>query len=111
MYTLLRRSFPALALAATVLTAGGAAQAETDPSFYITNNGRVTIQEVYVSSARRDDWGRDRLGENVLSAGRRVMIRLPDGQCVNDIKVVFDNGRETERRNQNTCNITEMSFP
>jgi hypothetical protein len=45
----------------------------------------------------------------VLPAGQSLMIRLPTGQCVNDIKVVLAGGRAMERRQVNTCNITDFN--
>ena len=69
------------------------------------------INEVYVSSSAVQSWGRDRLGENVLSPGRNLSVVLPAGQCVNDMRVVYANGRSEERRQVNTCNLTDVNFP
>jgi hypothetical protein len=81
-----------------------------DPSFRLTNRGGMAINEIYVSSTRDRDWGADRLGQDVLPAGRFALIRLPQGQCVNDVRVVFSDGRAEERRRVDTCAITDMDF-
>jgi hypothetical protein len=88
--------------------ASGAAQS-ADPSFRLTNAGRQTVREVYVSSSNDGGWGPDRLGAEVLQPGGRMVIRLPTGQCVNDLRVVFTDGRAQERRQVNTCALTDMS--
>jgi hypothetical protein len=104
---LLRRGLPA-ALFAFVL-AGPALAQSSDPSFRLNNRTGQTIMEVYVSSSQVSSWGQDRLGANVLPAGQSLTIRLPTGQCVNDIKVVLAGGRAMERRQVNTCNITDFN--
>ncbi|MBP0446046.1 hypothetical protein J8J14_14810 [Roseomonas sp. SSH11] len=88
-----------------------AAAASQDPSFRLGNRGKQTIQEVYVSSASESHWGRDQLGQDILNPGARVIIRLPHGQCLNDIRVVYAGGQAEERRGVNTCALTDLSFP
>ena len=89
-----------------------AAQAQTtDPSFRLNNRSNTTIMEVYVSSSQDSNWGQDRLGTNVLAAGQTFIVRLPNGQCVNDLRIVVEGGQATERRNINTCELTDINFP
>ncbi len=88
----------------------GHASVTTDPTFRLNNGGNRVIREVYVSSARDSSWGADRLGANVLSPGQAMVVRLPDGQCVNDVRVVFADGQTQERRQVNTCALTDMAF-
>lgn len=105
-----RLAFTGLALAG--LFAAGAAQAQTnDPSFRLTNNSPDVINEIYVSSSAVNAWGPDRLGDRTLASGGAYVIRLPAGQCVNDIRVVYANGQANERRQVNTCNLTDIAFP
>jgi hypothetical protein len=85
-------------------------QAAGDPSFRLGNAGGRTIREAYVSSATDSAWGPDRLGQHVLGPGQSFVIRLPQGQCVNDVRVVFMDGQAQERRQVNTCALTDMSF-
>lgn len=82
-----------------------------DPSFRLTNRGSITIQEIYVSSVRTDDWGEDRLGADVLEPGQSIIIRLPRGDCLNDIRIVFDDDSAQERRRVDTCAVTDIGFP
>jgi hypothetical protein len=105
---LTRRILPAALLA--IGLSGPAMAQVTDPSFRLNNRSGQTINEVYVSSSEVSSWGQDRLGADVLPAGRTKTIRLPNGQCVNDIKVVFANGRTRERMRVNTCNITDYNI-
>ncbi|MBW8269975.1 hypothetical protein [Caldovatus aquaticus] len=98
----------ALGLAAL---AGPAAAQSNDPSFNLVNRSGQTINEIYVSPASQDTWGRDWLGRNVLPDGQAFPVRIPPGQeCVNDIRVVYANGNAEERRRVNTCSLTEVVF-
>ncbi len=91
------------------LLAAPAAQAQsTDPSFRIVNNTRNVVNEVYASPADDRSWGHDRLGSEVIRPGATHIVRLPPGQCVYDIRVVYQGGQAEERRGVNTCNITDF---
>ncbi|WBV42477.1 hypothetical protein [Pseudoroseomonas cervicalis] len=81
-----------------------------DPSFELVNQGRAAIRELYASPATDDNWGQDRLGQDVVEAGDRMFIRLPEGPCSYDIRVVWANGRAEERREVNLCTTSELSF-
>jgi len=107
----LRRSIFALAVGAGLVLAGAASAQSNDPSFRVNNRGNQAINEIYVSSSSVSSWGRDWLGQNVLPPGQSFLIRLPGGQCVNDIRIVFANGQAAERRQVNTCNITDFNVP
>ncbi len=105
-----RRSLLAAAIATFALA--GAAQAQTnDPSFRLNNRSNVTIMELYVSSSADRNWGQDHLGTNVLPPGQSFIVRLPAGQCVNDIRIVPQGSQPIERMQINTCNLTDINFP
>lgn len=109
---MLRSRLPQLLLAASILaglSTPGLAQGN-NPDFRLNNRTGSTINEVYVSSARRNDWGRDLLGSNTLSSGQSLNVTLPAGQCTNDIRVVYENGASQEQRGVNTCGITDFNF-
>lgn len=95
---------------------GGAPAAATppaatgDPSFALVNRSPRTIAQIYVSRASETDWGRDRLGDNVLAAGQRFNVDLPQGPCQWDIAVVYDDDRREELRNRDLCSVTEIAF-
>ena len=97
------------ALALGILAAAPAARAQSnDPSFRIVNNTPDTVNEVYASPANQRNWGQDRLGADTIRPGGNYIIRLPAGECVYDIRVVFQGGRAEERRAVNTCAITDF---
>jgi hypothetical protein len=106
----------ATAAAAAFLAWGGfasGAQAQTgDPSFNLVNRSRSVIYEAYASLSSQNTWGADRLGQNIIPAGRSFVIRLPQGACIYDVRVVYDRqgGPAEERRNINLCNLTELAF-
>jgi len=98
-----------LALPALALLAQPVLAQSNDPSFRVVNNTPDVVNEVYASPANQRSWGHDRLGTEVIRAGASQIIRLPiDGNCVYDIRVVFQGGRAEERRGVNTCNLTDF---
>lgn len=90
---------------------GAALAQSTDPSFRMNNRSNQTIMEIYVSSSNDSNWGRDHLGANVLPPGQSFIVRLPNGQCVNDIRIVLEGGRNIDRMQINTCNLTDINYP
>jgi hypothetical protein len=104
----LRRGVTA-ALVTFALAAPAMAQS-SDPTFRLNNRSSAVINEVYVSSANDTSWGTDRLGQNVLPPGQTFVVRLPQAQCMNDIRVVFANGQAHERRRVDTCQITDYNM-
>ncbi|MDI3306643.1 MAG: hypothetical protein QJR07_06020 [Acetobacteraceae bacterium] len=80
-----------------------------DPSFRIVNRTTNVVNEVYASPISQRNWGHDRLGDEVIPPGGSHIIRLPiDGNCVYDIRIVYQDGTAEERRNVNTCNLTNV---
>ncbi len=80
-----------------------------NPSFNLVNHGTQPIREVYVSSARDSMWGQQRLGQ-ALPPGRFLAVRLPVADCLNDVRVVWMDGRAEERRQVDTCQIVNLVF-
>ncbi len=64
----------------------------------LVNRHGAPIQEVYLSGTSEEDWGPDRLGEEVLPRGQRreVSARLRD--CEADLRIVFEERRAAEER-------------
>jgi len=83
----------------------------SDPSFRLVNRSRSKVNEVYASITGDDSWGEDRLGDDTVAPGATRVIRLPNGQCVYDVRVVFANGEATEKRRLNLCTITDLRVP
>lgn len=81
-----------------------------NPSFELVNDGSRQIREFFASPTTSDDWGEDRLGQDVVEPGDRLHIRLPNGPCQYDLRVVWSNGRSDERRDVNLCEMNEVSF-
>lgn len=80
-----------------------------NPSFNLVNHGMVPIREVYVSSVRETTWGRPRL-PRPLDPGEHLAVRLPVDDCVNDVRVVWMDGRLEDRRRVDTCRLVNMVF-
>lgn len=80
-----------------------------NPSFNFVNQSGGTIRELYVSLSTDNSWGQDRLGSQVLGSNQRIAVRLPAGvTCEVDIRVVYMNGRSSERRRQPTCRLNNL---
>lgn len=64
----------------------------------LVNRHAAMVQEVYISGSAEEDWGPDRLGEEVLPRGQRreVAARLRD--CEADLRIVFEERRAAEER-------------
>jgi hypothetical protein len=107
-----RRNLDTCALSELVFGSAGVprgAGAEGNPSFNLVNHGALPIREVYVSSARETSWGQQRLPQ-VLDPGRWLAVRLPQDDCVNDVRVVWADGRSEERRRLDTCRLVNLVF-
>ena len=98
-----------LALAAVALPV--TAQTQSNPNSWLDDRGPQPINEIYGSSSTDADWGQDGLGGNTLPAGQSFMVVLPAGQCMNDVRVIRADSPNQERRQVNTCNITDLNFP
>lgn len=107
---ILRTTTAAVLAGSLAFFASGATAQSNNPDFRLNNRTGSTINEVYVSSSARADWGRDLLGNNTLPSGQSLNVVLPAGQCMNDIRVVYANGAAQERRQVNTCGITDFNF-
>jgi hypothetical protein len=99
----------ALLVALLGLLAMPAMAQPNDPSFRIVNNTTNVINEIYASPSNQQSWGHDRLGSEVVPPGARQIIRLPqDGNCVYDVRIVYQGGGAEERRALNTCTMTDL---
>ncbi|MDO9710913.1 hypothetical protein [Paracraurococcus lichenis] len=105
-----RRNVNTCALTDLVFGGGGAAPREArqgNPSFNLVNQSGRVIEQFYASPSSQRNWGPDRLGDNTMvPSGQYYAIRLPQGECSYDIRVVWQGGQEQERRNVNTCTLT-----
>jgi hypothetical protein len=100
-----------LAVVAAIVLAMPAGAQSNDPSFNLVNRSGQQINEIYVSAVTERNWGRDLLGTEILPNGRAFPVRIaPAAGCRQDVRVVYADGRPEERRDQDTCAITEMVF-
>ncbi len=83
---------------------GSAATAPLAATHEVTlaNRAARPIQQVLISPSDAGDWGEDRLGEKSISVGEAASVRYR-GDCVADIRVVFDNRGAEERRGVDLC--------
>jgi hypothetical protein len=107
---MLRRGWLAVA-AAVMATLGFGASAQPNPDFWVTNTSGKQINQIFVSPSTDNNWGTDWLREHVLASGQRFAIRpRRDGNCVFDVRVVFEDGTSEERRRVNVCTVNEVAF-
>jgi S1-C subfamily serine protease len=94
--------------------AGGAAPAGPGAvsEVTITNDATITIQVIHIRPAGARNWGEDRLGADVLPAGRSQAFRVSRGpqQCAFDIRVIYERGGEEVRERQDICRTTAYAF-
>ncbi|NCY25822.1 MAG: Tat pathway signal protein [Alphaproteobacteria bacterium] len=93
-----------------VVLALGAAPASAQNRFFVVNHSGQQIDEIYVSSSRLQEWGPDILGASVLPAGRDVWVTPIFSDCVLDVRVVYQSGREETRMRVNACSISRIIF-
>lgn len=88
---------------------GGGPEAGRRVTF--ANDGRASVRELYLTPVSDTHWGDDRLGSEVMPRRFRFELRLPsEGGCQWDIRIVYDNGRSVERRDQNLCRDGEINI-
>lgn len=86
-----------------------AAAQSNDPSFRVVNRTADVLQEVYASPSTQQNWGQDRLGADTVQPGASYIVRLPaDGNCVYDLRFVYEGGKGEEKRNLNTCELVDV---
>jgi hypothetical protein len=103
--------FRRLVLSLTLVGAFAATQAAAqscDTSIEVVNNSGRQIDELYFNPTRMSSWGRDRLGENVLTAGRKASFRPGTGGRY-DFRVVWNGGNEAEIRNVDICSVGRIT--
>ncbi len=107
---MVHRTLPVALLGALLGLLGPPALAQSnDPSFRVVNNTPDVVNEIFASPASTSSWGHDRLGTEVVRPGASHIVRIPiDGNCVYDIRIVYQGGNAEERRNLNTCSMTDL---
>ena len=96
----------------------GALQTATGPPAFgldrwieLTNNTRMPIVEIFVSSVRSDRWNIDLLGDDYLAPANSVLVNIDDrAGCRFDFKTVFDDGTTQIRRNVDVCAVERYAI-
>lgn len=100
-----------IAIALGLLSATPAfSQAAQD--FTLVNRTGYQIDQVYVGPVSSSKWGKDVMGKAAIGDGQQANITF-SGQsnaCQWDIKVVYDDGDESEFRDVNLCNISKVTL-
>ncbi|WP_235035554.1 Tat pathway signal protein [Roseomonas sp. 18066] len=99
-------------LAALLMLAAAAtlSPASAQNRFWLINQSGQTIESAYVSPSRLDNWGPDILGNSMLGAGQQVHVTPQATDCVIDIRVRYQGGREETKMQVNACSLTRVVF-
>lgn len=83
-----------------------------DADFRLANRTGYDISEVYISPARRNVWGNDRMGDGVLQNGKTKLFRFSDrASCKQDIMVVFeDDDSKVVWEDVDLCEINKITL-
>jgi hypothetical protein len=91
----------------------GAAQANDGHQrwFDVVNTSRsLAIHNVYATHRDERSFGRDLLGDDVVSPGSTVRVE-PDfnnGYCIFDVRIRYENGSQVTRWGVNLCEATAL---
>lgn len=100
-----------LSLFAFAATSPALAQSQLD--FTLLNRTGLTINELYVSPSKSDDWEEDVLGRDVLKQGESVEITFPRraaSSCLWDLKIVDSDGDSVEWENFDLCTAVHFTL-
>jgi hypothetical protein len=75
-----------------------------DLVFMLDNKASISVREFYASSVNTNDWEEDILGQDILEPNNFARITISNSTtCDYDLKIVFEDDRETEERGINLC--------
>ena len=108
----MRRFLPALYVLGLAALQPAAPALAGQQDFKLVNKTGYQIDEVYVSSSRSRNWGRDVMGRDTLDDGSAVDISFnaPDTVCQWDMKVKYNDGDTAEWQGLNLCNISKVTL-
>ena len=100
-----------MALGAVLLAFAGTALAG-NADFTLVNKTGYAINEVFISPSQKNNWGKDRLGENQFLNGQTRKFKFGDTKnCVQDIKVIFtEDEAEVEWEGINLCEVDKITL-
>ncbi len=103
--------FGRIFLVGAILAMAGAAQAGTQ-DFTLTNATGYQIDSIFVSPTTQSSWEDDVMGRDALADGEAVDITFdaPDGQCMWDLKAVYNDGEEAVWIGFNLCTLSSITL-
>lgn len=86
--------------------------AAVDQDFILVNETGVTIEELYISPVKTDEWQEDVFGDKVLPDGNQVVVSFPvdESHCRWDIKIVDSDKDEVIWNNLNLCKVNKITL-
>ncbi len=100
----------AFSLFAVAATNSAIAQSKLD--FTLLNRTGLTINELYVSPSKSDEWEEDILGRDVLKHGESVEITFSRSasSCLWDMKIVDSDGDSVEWESFDLCKAVHITL-
>ena len=85
---------------------------DIDTAIEIVNASSLMIHFLYISPTGAKEWGRDWLGADTgMRPGTRGKVNPGrDAGCNYDLRVVYENKQEEEKRNLDLCSLSEVVF-
>lgn len=81
----------------------------TEHQVLLLDRSARPIQQVFLSPPEANQWGEDRLTQGSISVGGQRSISWR-GECLLDIRVVFENRSAEERRGVDLCQFPQISI-
>lgn len=86
-----------------------------DADFVLTNRTGYDIESVFVVPSKQKNWGKDHLGDDVLSNGksRKISFNKQSTHCIYDISihwVGYDASHDRAWEQINLCTIRKISL-
>lgn len=83
-----------------------------DPSFRLVNKGQRIVNEVFATPSGRTTWGQNRLTSGPMGPNGNHVFRLPkEGGCLYDLRLVFSDGKASERKGTDLCKVLDLPVP
>jgi len=83
----------------------------TDTTVMVWNRAQEPIFRLFVSPNNSNSWGIDLLGRTILYTGDSFRVEPPASQgCNFDVRVEYKSGRNEEKRDQDFCALTDLTF-
>lgn len=80
--------------------------------FTLVNKTGLTIDKVFVSPSKDDEWGEDVMGKDVLKNGESVEIQFSrkETTCMWDLKIVDEEDDSVEWTDLDLCKANEITL-